>query len=144
MVRRRGAVGSRPLHHTISEEWQGLRRGDQVTVTGEGTFSFIEHVKNERSGSEWVTVVNPSGFRSFIPSRIKQVGASSTEDPFAAAVVRGRKLLGLSRQVVADQTGLRYQDVRRVEVGGKRKPGEEEKLLAFFEKLHRPLEVHDA
>lgn len=125
----------RPKHHEVSTAWSGLTVGDLVSIEGEGTFKFKEHVRNMRTGSEWVTVTNNTGVRSFLPSRLKQVGASQAEDPFAAAVTQARKKLGLSRQVVADQCAMTYTDVRRIELGGKRKPGEEQKLLDFFEKL---------
>lgn len=135
MNRRRANVVSRPEHLTVSTEWQGLQPGDRVTVVGEGSFRFHEHVINTQSGNEWLTVGSEYGMRSFTPERVRALGASSLQDPFAAAVVQARKKLGLSRQTVADQCATGYGDICRIERGGKRRAGEEEKLTAFFEKL---------
>jgi hypothetical protein len=61
-----------------SERWAGLRRGDEVRVTGTrmraAHWTFLAHVRNTRSGDEWVEVVGgrhgDRAVRSFPPDQV--------------------------------------------------------------------------
>jgi hypothetical protein len=79
-ARRRGKhpAASLPAHLERSTEWAGVRTGDPVEVEGvrprTATWSFLAHVKNVRTGEEWVEVVGgragSRAVRSFRPEHI--------------------------------------------------------------------------
>jgi hypothetical protein len=78
---------------TVSTTWRRgnrvLRPGVEVSISGErGRFRFREHVVNTASGAEWVTVIGPSGFRSFRPERIKRVHNAAKLRPVSAKAAR--------------------------------------------------------
>lgn len=62
--------------------WAGLVEGDAVDVGGEArrgaAYTFVAHVRNARTGEEWVEVVGGRGgrrtVRSFAPDRIYPPG----------------------------------------------------------------------
>lgn len=62
--------------------WAGLAEGDPVDVGGEArrgaSYAFVAHVRNTRTGEEWVEVVGGRGgrrtLRSFVPERIYPAG----------------------------------------------------------------------
>jgi hypothetical protein len=68
--------GPAPLDR--SETWAGLRVGDAVEVSDTGirsaTWEFLAHVRNRRTGDEWVEVVGgrpgDRKVRSFPPDRV--------------------------------------------------------------------------
>ncbi len=68
----------RPSHLHRSQSWAGVRPGDAVEVTGTGlrsaAWEFVAHVRNDRTGGEWVEVVGgrPGDrmVRSFPPERV--------------------------------------------------------------------------
>lgn len=77
--RKRSEGRARPAHWTIVEDWNGMRPGSRFVVTGISgeIFTFVEFVRNEKSGSEWVTghggVPGPKGTsttRSFRPELV--------------------------------------------------------------------------
>lgn len=55
-----------------SEEFAGIKRGDIVTVTGHGKFTFGSFVENER-GETWCDVfdTDTKACRSFDASKVK-------------------------------------------------------------------------
>jgi len=67
-----------PSHLERAGEWAGVRAGDPVRVRGVRTrsasWSFLAHVRNVRTGEEWVEVVGGSqgkrAVRSFRPELI--------------------------------------------------------------------------
>ncbi|HTX63398.1 MAG TPA: hypothetical protein VMD28_07140 [Acidimicrobiales bacterium] len=79
-ARRRATRADAPpaSHLERSSEWQGVRAGDPVEVTGvrarSTVWSFLAHVRNLRSGEEWVEVVGgregSRAVRSFRPEQI--------------------------------------------------------------------------
>jgi hypothetical protein len=59
---------------TVSEHWQGISRGDTITVKGErGQFTFIRHVHSEHG--EWVDCYGGARkqWRSFPPQLVRKV-----------------------------------------------------------------------
>lgn len=64
-----------------SEVWAGVRAGDPVAVAGTrrrgATWAFRAHVRNARSGAEWVEVVGgrqgDRALRSFRPDQVYPV-----------------------------------------------------------------------
>lgn len=79
-------------HLVRSEAWAGLHPGDAVDVVGLGrravSFTFLAHVRNARSGDEWVEVVGGRAgertVRSFAPDRIFAAGAARRGRPSLA------------------------------------------------------------
>lgn len=69
---------SSPPHLERSSEWSGVRTGDAVEVAGvrsrSSSWSFLAHVRNARTGEEWVEVVGgrdgSRAVRSFRPEQI--------------------------------------------------------------------------
>ena len=67
-----------------SAQWAGVRAGDPVGVSGvrarSATWTFLAHVRNERTGEEWVEVAGgrpgARAVRSFAPGRIVPPGGS--------------------------------------------------------------------
>lgn len=65
-------------HLERSTEWAGVRTGDPVEVSGvrarSTSWSFLAHVRNVRTGEEWVEVVGgrpgSRAVRSFRPEQI--------------------------------------------------------------------------
>ncbi len=74
---RRDAAGL-PAHLERTAEWSGVRSGDPVEVAGDrarsAAWSFLAHVRNLRTGEEWVEVVGgrsgSRAVRSFRPDQI--------------------------------------------------------------------------
>lgn len=79
MSRRRKYKGPlHPQHWEVSEEavanGRHLTPSTEVSVSGErGRFLFLRHVRNTRTGSEWVDLLQGKRFRSFRPEAIKTV-----------------------------------------------------------------------
>jgi hypothetical protein len=70
-------------HLERATAWAGVRTGDPVEVAGvrarSTTWSFLAHVKNVRTGEEWVEVVGGrTGSRSVRSFRPEQIFAPST------------------------------------------------------------------
>lgn len=71
-----GGPASPPL--VRSTQWAGLRTGSRVEVGGvrgrSTSWAFLAHVRNERTGEEWVEVVGGKtgrrAIRSFPPGQI--------------------------------------------------------------------------
>jgi hypothetical protein len=67
-----------------SAQWAGVRAGDPVGVSGvrarSASWTFLAHVRNERTGEEWVEVAGgrpgARAVRSFAPGRIVPPGGS--------------------------------------------------------------------
>lgn len=83
-ARRRAGHPAPPAaaHLERSTEWAGVRAGDPVEVAGvrarTTTWSFLAHVKNVRTGDEWVEVVGGrAGSRSVRSFRPEQIFAPS-------------------------------------------------------------------
>ncbi|MGH8981569.1 MAG: DUF7246 family protein [Acidimicrobiales bacterium] len=92
MPRRRSAHATPdPQSHLVrSEVWSGIRSGQPVAVDGVrargASWEFVAHVRNARTGDEWVEVVGGKpgsrALRSFRPHRIFPAGGGA---PLAAA-----------------------------------------------------------
>jgi len=73
-----------------SETWAGIRTGDAVAVEGVrargASWEFVAHVRNVRTGDEWIEVVGGKpgsrALRSFRPDQILPSGGGA---PLAAA-----------------------------------------------------------
>lgn len=81
MVRRQKTPGEAQAgarHLVRAASWAGVRVGDPVEVEGlamrSATWAFVAHVRNTRTGEEWVEVVGgrpgERSVRSFPPERI--------------------------------------------------------------------------
>ncbi len=76
--RRRDVTASESARLERSTEWAGLRSGDPVEVAGDRarstSWSFLAHVRNVRTGDEWVEIVGGRAgrraVRSFRPEQI--------------------------------------------------------------------------
>jgi hypothetical protein len=95
-----------PSHLRRSSEWAGVRAGDPVEVTGvrgrSTSWSFVAHVRNERTGDEWVEVVGGrAGSRAVRSFRPEQIFA-----PSPRATRRGVKGAGAPRAPLADAPRL--------------------------------------
>ena len=72
-----------PTHLVRTEKWNGIAAGDAVDVVGlvkrGANWTFLAHVRNERSGAEHVEVVGGVGadrsVRAFDPEQIFPVGS---------------------------------------------------------------------
>ncbi len=79
------------LHRSTS--WQGLRAGDRVVIAGTrlrgATWAFRAHVRNQRTGTEWVEVVGgrpgDRSVRSFDLDRVYAVTAKAGRSGAAPA-----------------------------------------------------------
>lgn len=68
-----------------TERWAGLRAGDAVRVEGlrqrSASWTFVAHVRNVRTGEEWVEVVGgrpgSRALRSFRPEQIFPAGGKT-------------------------------------------------------------------
>jgi hypothetical protein len=75
-----------PSHLLRSTEWSGVRVGDPVEVAGSrarsATWTFLAHVRNVRTGEEWVEVVGgragSRAVRSFRPELVFAPSSRST------------------------------------------------------------------
>lgn len=75
-------------HLVRSPTWAGLARGSAVTVEGPrlrgSSWRFLAHVRNLRTGEEWVEVVGgrtgDRAVRSFRPEQVFPVSARGTRD----------------------------------------------------------------
>jgi hypothetical protein len=92
---RRNAVPPNPAtaHLVRSTSWAGLTPGDPVDVEGmrRSSWAFVAHVRNERTGDEWVEVVGgraaARSLRSFTPERIFPAGGGpSARQPLPSFV----------------------------------------------------------
>ena len=84
-------AAERAVSHLVrTTRWAGLRAGDAVDVTGmrlrSATWAFVAHVRNERTGDEWVEVVGGRpGSRSLRSVRPEQVLPPAPRGTRAAA-----------------------------------------------------------
>lgn len=87
MPRRRPAAIPESVSHLVrSETWSGIRAGQAVVVDGVrargATWEFVAHVKNARTGDEWVEVVGgrpgSRALRSFRPDQILPPGGGAS------------------------------------------------------------------
>jgi hypothetical protein len=73
-------------HLERTGQWSGVRTGDPVEVAGvrarSTSWSFLAHVRNVRTGEEWVEVVGgragSRAVRSFRPEQIFPPGSRSS------------------------------------------------------------------
>lgn len=80
--RRRASPAPVPPSNLVRQQrWAGLTPGQAVDVAGErrgATWVFVAHVRNARTGDEWVEVVGgrsgDRNVRSFPPERIFPAG----------------------------------------------------------------------
>jgi hypothetical protein len=80
MVPRRtyGELARADTHLVRSASWGGVRAGQAVDVAGtrlrNATWAFVAHVRNTRTGEEWIEVVGgrqgDKALRSFRPDQI--------------------------------------------------------------------------
>ena len=80
----------RPTHLERTTEWSGVRAGDPVEVAGprarSATWSFLAHVRNVRTGEEWIEVVGGrAGSRAVRSFRPELVFAPSSRSARRAA-----------------------------------------------------------
>ncbi len=82
-------------HLERSSEWAGVRAGDPVEVAGlrsrATSWEFVAHVRNARTGEEWVEVVGGRpGSRAVRSFRPEQIFAPVPRSARGARVARGR------------------------------------------------------
>jgi hypothetical protein len=83
-----------------SSGWSGIGPGDRVEVSGVGvrgaTWEFVAHVRNSRTGDEWVEVVGgrpgDRKLRSFSPDRIFPHRARGSGGPAGASLADAPQL----------------------------------------------------
>ncbi|MGH8987844.1 MAG: DUF7246 family protein [Acidimicrobiales bacterium] len=87
-------------HLERKAEWAGVRAGDRVEIAGNrarsATWSFLAHVRNVRTGDEWVEVVGgragSRAVRSFRPESVFAPSPRGSRGPRAAPLTEVPRL----------------------------------------------------